>query len=209
MVLRLAGELDLLPREQNALLEAAGLRPVFPQRSLQDSDMARFRQVIEALLEGHEPLPAAVIDRYGALRSANKAFERLTPGFVGLEPEELVDRFFGPGPLREAMVNWEEVASAWLARQRLEARRTADPRLEAHIARAEQLIGPLPPRIGLEEQPVVHSWITAGDDVLELFTVVVRFDTANDVTLSELRVELLYPGNEAADRFFGVAKPGT
>jgi hypothetical protein len=106
-------------------------------------------------------------------------------------------------------VNWEEVASAWLARQRLEARRTADPRLEALIARAEQLIGPLPPRIGLEEQPVVHSWIKAGDDVLELFAVVIRFDTANDVTLSELRVELMYPGNEAADRFFRVAKPGT
>ena len=41
-----------------------------------------------------------------------------------------------------------------------------------------------------------------GDDVLDLFTVVVRFDTANDVTLSELRIELLYPGNEAADRYF-------
>jgi transcriptional regulator with XRE-family HTH domain len=209
MVLRLAGELDLLPREQNALLEAAGLRPVFPQRSLQDSDMARFRQVIEALLKGHEPLPAAVIDRYGAVRGANKAFERLTPGVVGLEPEELVDRFFGPGPWRAAMVNWEEVAAAWLARQRFEARRTADSRLEALIARADELIGPLPPRIGLEELPVVHSRIKAGDEVLELFAVVVRFDTAKDVTLSELRVELLYPGNEAADRFFRVAKPGT
>ena len=209
MVLRLAGALELLPREQNTLLEAAGLRPVFPQRSLEDSDMARFRQVIEALLQAHEPLPAAVIDRYGALRGANKAFERLTPGVVGLEPEELVDRFFGPEPLRAALVNWEEVASVWLARQRLEARRTADPRLEALIARAEQLIGPLPPRTGLEEQPVVHSRIKAGDDVLELFAVVVRFDTANDVTLRELRVELMYPGNEAADRFFRVAKPAT
>jgi transcriptional regulator with XRE-family HTH domain len=209
MVLRLAGELDLLPREQNALLEAAGLRPVFPQRSLENSDMARFRQVIEALLEGHEPLPAAVIDRYGAVRSANKAFEGLTPGFVGLEPEELVDRFFGPGPLREALVNWEEAASVWLARQQFEARRTADARLEALIARAEQLIGPLPPRIGRDELPVVHSRIKAGEDVLELFTVVVRFDTANDVTLSELRVELMYPGNEAADRFFRVARPAT
>ena len=45
--------------------------------------------------------------------------------------------------------------------------------------------------------------------MLELFTVVIRFDTANDVTLSELRIELMYPGNEAADRFFRVAKPGT
>jgi hypothetical protein len=32
--------------------------------------------------------------------------------------------------------------------------------------------------------------------------MVVRFDAASDVTLSELRVELMYPANEAADRYF-------
>lgn len=44
--------------------------------------------------------------------------------------------------------------------------------------------------------------INVGDDVLEVFAVVVRFDAANDVTLSELRVELMYPANEVADRYF-------
>jgi hypothetical protein len=29
--------------------------------------MARFSAVIDSLLRGHEPLPAAVIDRYGAV----------------------------------------------------------------------------------------------------------------------------------------------
>lgn len=205
MVLRLAAELELLPREQNAMLAAVGLRAVFPNRPLEDSDMARVRGVIESLLGGHEPLPAAVVDRYGAVRSANQAFERLTPGLVGLEPEELVDRFFGPGPWREMLVNWEDAAAAWLARQRYEARRTGDPRLEALIARAEQLIGPLPRNTRTEDLPVACTRIRAGHDVLELYTVVVRFDTANDVTLSELRVELMHPGNDAADRFFGVA----
>jgi hypothetical protein len=210
MVLRLASELDLLPREQNAMLEAAGLRAVFPQRPLHDSEMARFRGVIESLLDSHEPLPAAVIDRYGAVRGANQAFERLTPGLVGLEPEELVDHFFGPGPWRAALVNWAEVATAWLARQRHEAHRTGDPRLEALIERAEQLIGPLPPsHTGTEDLPVVCSRVKAGNEVLELFTVIVRFDAAKDVTLSELRVELIYPANEAADRFFRVVHPPT
>jgi hypothetical protein len=35
----------------------------------------------------------------------------------------------------------------------------------------------------------------------ELFALVARFDSANDVTLSELCVELMYPGNEAAARW--------
>jgi hypothetical protein len=202
MVRRLAGALDLLPREHNAMLEAAGLPAVFSQRPLEDSEMALYSAAIESLLQRHEPLPAAVIDRYGAVRSSNRAFERITPGLVGLEPEELVERYFGPGPWRDTVVNWTDVATAWLARQRFEAHRTGDPRLEQLITRAERLIGPLPRHTGAEHMPMACARIKAGDDVLEIFVMVVRFDAANDVTLSELRVELMYPANEAADRYF-------
>jgi hypothetical protein len=202
MVRRLAGALDLLPREQNSMLEAAGLRAAFSQRALEESEMARYRDAIESLLQRHEPLPAAVIDRYGAVRGANKAFERLTPGLVGLEPEELIDLYFGPGPGRDMVLNWADVATAWLTRQRLEAHRTGDPRLEELITRAKRLIGPLPRHSSTDDTPMACARINVGDDVLEIFALVVRFDAANDVTLSELRVELMYPANEAADRYF-------
>jgi len=209
MVVRLASELDLLPREQNALLEAAGLPAAYSHYPIEASEMARFSAVIDALLRGHAPLPAAVIDRYGTVLRANAAFERLSPGLVGLEPEEFVDRFFAPGPWREAVVNWTDAAAAWLARQRREICRTADPRLEALVAKAERLIGPVPCPTPAEGLPMVYSRIRAGEEVLELFAVVVRFDTASDVTLSELRIELIYPGNDAADRFFRVARDPT
>lgn len=42
MVLRLAGELDLPLREQNAFLEAAGLPATYSHRPLDASEMARF-----------------------------------------------------------------------------------------------------------------------------------------------------------------------
>lgn len=202
MVRRLAGALDLLPREQNAMLEAAGLPAVFSEHPLEDAEIARYRAVIDSLLQRHEPLPAAVVDRYGAVRGANTAFERLTPGLVGLEPEDLIERYFGPGPWRDAVANWADVAAAWLARQRLEAHRTGDPRLQALITRAERLTGPLPRYTGTADTPMACAQIKVADDVLEVFAVVVRFDTANHVTLSELRVELMYPANEAADRYF-------
>lgn len=202
MVLRLAGELDVPLREQNALLEAAGLPATYSHRPLDASEMTRFAAVIDSLLVGHEPLPAAAVDRYGAVRRANAAFERLSPGLVGLEPEELVDRFFGPGPWRDALVNWTDAAAVWLARQRREIHRTADPRLEALVARAERLIGPASCVTQDDGLPMVCSRIRAGEEVLELFTVLVRFDTASDVTLSELRIELIYPANDAAERFF-------
>jgi transcriptional regulator with XRE-family HTH domain len=202
MVRRLAAALELLPREHNAMLEAAGLPAMFSQRSLDDAELERYRAAIASQLQRHEPLPAAVVDRYGAVRSANRAFERLTPGLVGLEPEELIERFFGPGPWRDTVMNWADVAGAWLSRQRLEAQRTGDPRLEELLTKAERLIGPLPRQTGTDSLPVACARLKVGDDILEIFTMVVRFDAASDVTLSELRVELMYPANEAADRYF-------
>jgi hypothetical protein len=130
MVRRLAGALDLLPREQNAMLEAAGLPAVFSEHPLEDAEIARYRAVIDSLLQRHEPLPAAVVDRYGAVRGANTAFERLTPGLVGLEPEDLIERYFGPGPWRDAVVNWADVAAAWPATPALQT-----PRWPAHRSR--------------------------------------------------------------------------
>lgn len=200
---RLADALQVPPREQNALLQAAGLRPAFPLRTLDDDDMVRYRAAVDALLRGHEPLPAVVVDRYGAVHRTNDAFERLMPGLAGLSPEMLVDNLFGPGPFRQSVVNFGDVAALWLERQRHEATRTGDPRLEALIDRAERLIGPLPRREFSEDEPVVCSLLRIGDEVLAMYTVVVRFDTAADVTLNELRVELLHPANAAAERYFG------
>jgi transcriptional regulator with XRE-family HTH domain len=68
MVIRLASELDVPPREQNALLEAAGLPATYSHHPLEASEIARLSAVIDSRLRGHEPLPAAVIDRYGTVR---------------------------------------------------------------------------------------------------------------------------------------------
>jgi transcriptional regulator with XRE-family HTH domain len=208
LVGRLADALGLPPREHNALLAAAGLPARFPQRPLDDDGLAPYSDALETLLRGHEPLPAAVLDRYGAVVRANAAFERLTPGLVGLSPEELVDRHFGPGPWRDAVANWPEVAAAWLARQRQEADRTGDPRLHALVARAEALIGPLPRDAGAGDSPTACARLRVDGEVLELFALVARFDAAHDVTLGELRIELMYPGNDAAARRLAAAARG-
>jgi transcriptional regulator with XRE-family HTH domain len=202
MVMRLARELDVPLREQNAMLLAAGLSAIFPERSLDDIEMEKYRSAIDSLLEAHEPLPAAVVDRYGSVRFANTAFELLAPGLLGLEPEEMVDVLFGPGPVRDSLMNWTEVAPIWLERQNREARRTRDPRLASLISRAEARVGPGHPLPPSDSAPMLCSKFKLGNQILELFAVVVRFDSALDVSLSALRIELLYPANEAAEDFF-------
>lgn len=206
IVLRLGRELALPLREQNGLFEAAGLPPAFPERPPDDTAMAPVRTAIASLLANHDPLPAAVLDRYGAILHANAAFENLSPGLVGAPPEALVDAFFGPGPWRDSVENWPEVASAWFARQRTELRRTGDNRLARLISRAERLTGHLPGTRVVTDAPVVCTRLRMATEVIELFTAVVRFDNATDVALSELRIELIYPANDAAARFLGVER---
>ena len=42
----------------------------------------------------------------------------------------------------------------------------------------------------------------AGDRIIRTISLVARFDTAVEVTLDELRIELTYPQDTAAEEFF-------
>src|SRR5436190_15779177 len=55
MLLRVLRRLDLPLREQNRLLVAADHAPAFPERSLEDPDLAPVREAIDLILHEHEP----------------------------------------------------------------------------------------------------------------------------------------------------------
>ena len=71
MVLRLAAVLDVPLREQNQLLLAAGLAPVYGERSLDDPDMAAVREGVERVLNAYNPFPCVVVDRGWQIVHAN------------------------------------------------------------------------------------------------------------------------------------------
>src|SRR5687768_14536594 len=61
MVLRLAEQLEVPLRERNLLLTAAGFAPLFPERGLDDPDLAAVRGAVDLILAGHEPYPALAV----------------------------------------------------------------------------------------------------------------------------------------------------
>src|ERR1022692_2105485 len=73
MVLLLAERLEVPFREANNLLLAAGYAPAFPERSLQEPEMAPVREALDVILTGHEPYPAVVVDRGWNMIVANSA----------------------------------------------------------------------------------------------------------------------------------------
>jgi transcriptional regulator with XRE-family HTH domain len=84
MILRLAEQLEIPLRDQNALLLAAGFAPAFQERSLAELENAR--QAIEQILEAHKPYPAFALDRHWNVVATNSALPQL---YEGCSPELL------------------------------------------------------------------------------------------------------------------------
>jgi transcriptional regulator with XRE-family HTH domain len=204
LVLRLAAALDVPLRERNALLAAAGFPPAFPENELSDAAMRPVALVLDRVLRSHEPYPAWVVGRGLQFRASNRAAEALFPGLCGCAPEAIVDLWYGPGPFRQLVENWEEVVSAGVAALRREARRTSDPLLLALLRRAEAHAGAIPaPAAGVPpELPVACPRLRIGGRTVRTVAAVMRFDTAVEVTASELRIELLFPADDESDAFF-------
>ena len=204
LVLRLAECMDLPVRDRNALLAAAGLPAAFPELDLSEDDMRPFRLAVEAILQRHDPYPACAMDALGRVQLTNEGFRAFWPGSEDMSPERSIDAVFGPGPMRDMMENWDEVVWAWVDRQRHAAARTNDPRLVALIERALRHLEGVerPATVVSAGSPVLCPRFRIGDRVIRTFTTVMRFETAREITISELRVELVFPMDEAGDAFF-------
>ncbi|MFG2004147.1 helix-turn-helix domain-containing protein [Spirillospora sp. NPDC048911] len=205
MVLRLAGALDVPLRDRNGLLLAAGFAPLFSHRGLDDPALDRVTMAIGRMLEQHDPFPAVVLDRGWGLLRANHGAVRLFGGLLAPDPipddVNVLRMILEPGPVRDGIANWEQVAPALLERARREAvggvldlataelvqELRARPEVEALIT-AAPAIAPL--------VPVVDVHFRLGADHLRFFSVVSSIGTPVDVTAQELRVEAFFPSDD-------------
>lgn len=204
VILRLAAALDVPLRERNAMLTAAGLMPAFPTRQLTDAAMQPVRLVLNRVLQNHEPYPAWVVGRGLQFLASNGGAEALFPGMCTMRPNEIVDLWFGPGAFREIVENWPDVVGAGVASLRREASRTSDLLLLDLLRRAETHARSLPgtDQTGQTDPPVICPRLRIDGRIIRTISTVMRFDSAVDVTASELRVELMFPADEQNDECF-------
>jgi transcriptional regulator with XRE-family HTH domain len=202
VVQRVAEALEIPLRDRNRLLVAAGLAPYYPDTPLDAAVVAPFRSAIRRLLEAHEPFPAFVLDRWWDVVDANPAAQRLFPK-VGESYPNAVEAFLAPGGLREIVVNFPEVASMYLRRLQAEVAEASDDRLLATLSRARELVAD----VALTEPHhsgdlVICPRLRLGGEIVGTVTMVARFGATRAVTLDELRVELIFPADAAADAWF-------
>src|SRR3954449_2368809 len=136
MLLRVLEQLKVPFREQNRLLLAAGHAPAFPERSLDDPDLAPVREALDLVLREHEPYPAVAFDRHWDLVAANdvmlKMASRLDIDAALLEPPvNLLRVGFHPNGLAPWLANLAEWRGHFLGRLRRQVATTGDAQLAA------------------------------------------------------------------------------
>jgi len=202
MVLQLAEQLEVPLRGRNQLLLAAGYAPLYGERPLDDPDMTPVREALELVLRGHEPYPAAVVDRWWEMVAANSAIALLTEGVAPelLAPPANVMRVaLHPDGMAPRIVNFAEWRAHLLERLRHQVSVTGDAALAALY---EEVSGyPGPPAAGAHHSAAGEVFVPlvfrAGDRELRFFSTVATFGTAVDITMSELAIESFFPADAA------------
>ena len=202
MVLRLSEALDIPRDSRNILLNNAGFAPVYQNRSLEDADLTQVSEAIDWMISRHDPYPAPVFDQLWNVVRANKTgMATLFAYGIGVG-DNLLDALIGNGNGRQIFENWPEVATHMIHRLRAESAHMGgsaklDSVVEALMADPEVQAFQMPHSM----PAVIPARYRIQDQVLSMFTTIAQFSTAEDITLSELRIELMFPADEATKLF--------
>ncbi|MDW4548134.1 helix-turn-helix transcriptional regulator [Defluviimonas sp. D31] len=194
MVLRLAEALSVPRIERNALLCAAGFAPHYPDLPPDDARLAPLRAAMERTIARHEPYPAVIMDRLWRLVALNRPAAMIfTP--LGLGPgSSLLDAL--PDAARH-IENWAEVGYHTMLRLRAESLRAggldALDRAAGTLSRDPAVAGWIPAETVPAVLPTIYR---AGELRLSLFSTYAQFGTAEEVTLADLKIEMMFPADD-------------
>ena len=201
MILHLAEHLEVPLRDRNALLLAGGFAPAYPERGLAEPELHAVKNALKRVLDGHEPYPAAVVNRWWELVDANAGIALFTGGVSPelLEPPVNVLRLsLHPDGMAPRIANLPEWRAHLLARLHRQAEATGDPRLFSLYSELEAYPGGLgdqgaqPP---LPTDVVVPLRYRTAQAELSFLSITAVIGTPMDVTVEELAIESFYPAD--------------
>ena len=229
LVLRLAEALDIESAERDRALEAAGLEPFRRSGVPAEAERALLARTLEALLAGHDPMPALALGTDWRLLGANAGGTRL---LAALGVDLAGGTAAGEAGLAHLLIahadsglilDWEQVADGAVRRGRAElARRDRpSPVLAAALARLDELLEGRA-EVGSDREhgaggaqrtargradgarpaAVVPLRLRIDGRTLSLVTVLAQFGGVDYVELDAPRVELMLPADEPTRLWF-------
>ena len=206
-LMAIAQALDIPLRDRNTLLLAAGYAPMFSESEWDSAEMKSVTNALQRMLRQHEPFPAVVMDRYWNVLMTNEATPRFFGCFIDIAvrqgPRNMLHLMFDPQGMRPFIANWQDVARSLFERVYRESiGRVVDEKTKALLA--ELLAYPdaksdwkNPVAIGF--MPAIPLGFIRGDRVLNYFSMVTTVGTPQTVAAQELRIECMFPADEATE----------
>jgi transcriptional regulator with XRE-family HTH domain len=203
----IAQALDIPLRERNVLLLAAGYAPLYSDAAWNSDEMKSVGKALQRMLTQHEPYPAIVMDRYWDVLLTNDAAPQFFNGFIDLgarpAPRNMLHLMFDPAGMRPHIAHWEVLAKTLIQRVYREATgHVADPKTHELVKdllaypqvqadwKTPEMPGALP--------MIPMSFIKDGA-VMNYFSLVTTVGTPQTIAAQELRVECLYPVDDATE----------
>jgi transcriptional regulator with XRE-family HTH domain len=206
-LLGIAQALDIPLRERNTLLLASGYAPIYSEGAWNGPEMQSVTDALERMLRQHEPFPAVVMDRYWNVLMTNEAAPRFFDCFIDMaarkRPRNMLHLMFDPDGMRPFIANWEDAAKGLFQRvYRESVGRVIDEKtrelLAALLAYPDVKTDWKNP-IELSAMPVVPIGFIREGQVLNYFSMVTTVGTPQTIAAQELRIESMFPADEATE----------
>jgi transcriptional regulator with XRE-family HTH domain len=174
-------------------------------RSLAGLDAAK--AAIDSVLRAHKPYPAFAVDRHWNVVMSNSALPQLYEGCSAdlmRPPVNAVRMVLHPEGMGPRIVNYAAWRAHALSLLRHEADARADPVIRDLLA--EVAAYPAPPdceahrSFEASERLATPLRVATRFGIMSFLGTVTVFGTANDVTLSELALEMLFPADDETVR---------
>jgi hypothetical protein len=162
--------------------------------------------VLNEMMARHAPFPALIVDRHWTMLDANESARALLSALHGGNGEMNVVRMLAESPLAPELIGeYPLVLAEMHARIRLETLEAgADPVLRALLQALEVAMRRFPAqRSHTERRPLMPLTLRTPSGELRFLSAVAHFGTSEDITVRDLRLELLFPADEATRASFG------
>jgi transcriptional regulator with XRE-family HTH domain len=198
MVLQLGAALLLPLQARNGLLQAAGFTPAFPASPLDSESLSPFRAILNDMIARHAPYPAMLVDRHWTVLEANASARALLDALGG-DGEHNIVRMMTQSPQAEALIaNYAEVLSELQSRMQMEALEAGDdPVFGELLGMLERACARFAPASATApRRPLLPLIIHSPAGPLSFLSAIAHFGTTEDVTIRDLRLELLFPADD-------------
>ena len=194
-ILSLALEIPL--REKNDLLTAAGFSASYEARDLNDLSMWAAKEAIQKILDAHAPYPALAVDRHWNLIMANVAamdLMKVVDAELLSPPVNVLRLSLHPKGLAPFIVNFGQWKRHLIERLEHDLKKTQDKKIMELIV---DLSGyGEDSSFEKSDEIAVPFILNMGGKKLSFISTTTVFGSANDVTVSEIALEMFFPLDE-------------